>query len=497
MSKNPLKSLASETVIYGFSTIFARFINFIFVPLYTYKLSTESYGVATEFLAYIAILQVILTLGLETGCFRFANKNRDSNLVFSNALTTVTIVAGSLLLLSIPFRGAIASALGYKAYSIIIIYVTAILFFDSVTAILFARLRFLNKAIKFALFKSIKILSETLFNFLLFFGAPTYFIKNPHSILLNLFSATPDFTYILFAIFASTVISLLIFIPDLLKIKFKISYPLWREMMRYSLPIMIAGLPGILNDFADRVLFRFFAPEGLVWESELGIFQAGVKISMLMMLFIQMFRFAAEPFFFAKEGEKESKVLYAKVMEHFTAIGIVIFMAILFYMDIIQYIIGSHFRAGLSIVPIMLLSYLLLGINFNVSMWYKLSEKTNWAIIITLAGLPITLIINILLMPYYSYHAAAWAHLASYLTMLVLSIYLGNRHYPIPYRWKRVGGYILLGLAFWGLSEFISPKVAIIKYLLNTLLIIIYIWVYYKSQKKEYNGGKNSQPFTI
>ncbi|MFA5712868.1 MAG: oligosaccharide flippase family protein [Bacteroidales bacterium] len=483
MSKNPLKKLAGETLIYGFSTIFARFINFIFVPLYTYKLTTESYGVATEFLAYIAILQVVLTLGLETGCFRFANKGQKPNLVFSNALTTVIIVAGTLFALLLLFRESIAISLGYRGQSILIFFVAAILLLDSITAILFAQLRFLNRAVKFATLKSIKILSETLFNFLLFFGAPSYFKGHPNSFLLKFVSATPDYTYILFAIFLSTVVSLLIFLPDLFKVKLQIAPKLWREMMRYSIPIMIAGLPGILNDFADRVLFRFFAPQGLKWESELGIFQAGVKISMLMMLFIQMFRFAAEPFFFAKEGERGSRILYAKVMEHFTAIGTLIFLAILFYIDIIQYLIGSHFREGLSIVPVMLLSYLLLGINFNLSMWYKLSEKTNWAIIITLVGLPVTLIINIVLMPLYSYHAAAWAHLASYLTMLILSAYLGNRHYPIPYNWKRIVGYIAIGLLFWWASTKLFIESTLLKYFFNTTLIILYIWIYYRGQK--------------
>lgn len=310
MSANPLKQLAGETAIYGFSTIFARVINFVFVPIYTYTLTTQSYGIAAEFLAYIAILQVLFTLGLETGCFRFANKTENPANVFSNALLTTTALSGFFFLFVTIFSKNIAEWLGYEEYSFVIIYVVAILMMDSITAILFAKLRFENRPIKFAVFKSIKILSETSFNLLLFFAVPAFLVQNPESLLTTFISRTPDFTYILFAIFLSAIVSVIIFIPDIFKIKIKFTPKLWKEMMIYSLPIMIAGLPGILNDFIDRPLFRFFSPEGVSWESSLGIFQAGVKISMLMMLFIQMFRFAAEPFFFAREAQKDSKQLY-------------------------------------------------------------------------------------------------------------------------------------------------------------------------------------------
>ncbi len=483
MSKSPLKKLAGETVIYGFSTILARVVNFVFVPIYTYNLTKVNYGIATEFLAYIAILQVILTLGLETGCFRYANKTKDSDKVFSNALLTTGGLSLVVFLLFTIWSGSIAGWLGYGEHKRIIVYVAGILMMDSVTAILFAKLRHENRAVKFALFKTIKILSETSFNLLLFFVVPGFIARNPGSILNSVISPTPAFTYILTAIFLSGIVSVLIFIPDLLKIKLKFTPKLWREMMIYSLPIMVAGLPGILNDFIDRPLFRFFSPAGNVWEADLGVFQAGVKIAMLMMLFIQMFRFAAEPFFFSREREKDSKELYAKVMNHFTAFGMLIFLGIIFYLDILQYIIGRDFREGLSIVPIMLLSYLILGINFNVSMWYKLSGKTGYAILITSIGLPVTIAVNVLFMPIYSYHAAAWGHLLSYLVMFTVSILLGNRHYPIPYNWKRVGFYVALGLALYTAITLMPEMGLFAKYLIRTILVIIYTITYLKLEK--------------
>jgi O-antigen/teichoic acid export membrane protein len=483
MSANPLKKLAGETAIYGMSTILARFINFIFVPIYTRMLTTGSYGIAAEFLAYIAMLQVILTLGLETGCFNFANKHDKPSSVFSNALLTVGIVSLLFFISMGIFAGDISSWLKYDGFSNVIWFIGSILAIDSFTSILFAKIRFEHRPIKFAVFKTIKILSETLFNFLLFFVVPSYLASHPDSFLLNFVSATPDFTYIIFAIFLSGIVSLVLFIPDMFRLKFNFNPKLWREMMLYSLPLMAAGLPGILNDFIDRPLFRFFSPEGHVWQSDLGIFQAWVKFATLMMLFIQMFRYAAEPFFFSRAKEAKSKELYASVMEHFTAFCMFIFLGMMMYLDIIALIIGRNFHAGVDIVPIMLLAYVILGMNFNVSMWYKLSGKTNYAIYITMAGLPITILINIIFMPIYSYHAAAWGHLLSYLVMFILSVYLGNKHYPIPYDWKKIITYIGTGILLYLASLLVPDVHIVIKYAINTILLSAFVLLYLKTEK--------------
>jgi O-antigen/teichoic acid export membrane protein len=254
-------------------------------------------------------------------------------------------------------------------------------------------------------------------------------------------------------------------------------------MMLYSLPLMAAGLPGILNDFIDRLLFRFFSPEGHVWQSDLGIFQAWVKFATLMILFIQMFRYAAEPFFFSRTKEEKSKELYASVMEHFTAFCMFIFLGMMMYLDIIALIIGRNFQAGVDVVPVMLLAYVILGMNFNVSMWYKLSGKTNYAIYITMAGLPITILINIIFMPLYSYHAAAWGHLLSYLVMFILSVYLGNKHYPIPYNWKKIITYLGSGILLYLASLLVPDVHFLIKYTINTILLLAFILLYLKTEK--------------
>ena len=430
----PLKQLAKETVIYGLPSILARVLNFLFVSVYTRMLTQVQYGVVTEFLAYIAILQVVLVLGLETGCFRYANKEgEDPRKVYSGALLAVSGLNLAFLAFMVVFSAPISSALGYEGYRRLIIYVASILFCDSITAILFAKLRQEHKAVKFAALKCVKIFTEIGANLFLFFVYP----------------AKPDFTYPIFAIFISCILCLVIFIPDILKLRLTWDWALVKRMLAYSFPLMLAGLPGVSNDFADRILFRFFDTSAEAWRASLGVYQAAVKLAVIMNLFIQMFRYAAEPFFFQRAKDKGVKELYAQVMEYFTAFCALVFLGVVGYIDIISLFLGRDFRIGIGVVPIMLLSYMILGMLFNVSMWYKLSGRTNMAIWITLAGLAVTTVINIVFMPKFSYWASAFGHLASYLTMLILSAWLGSKYYPIPYNWKRIGLLlVLMGIVY-------------------------------------------------
>ena len=454
---NPLKQLAGQTMIYGLSTILARIINFLFVPIYTRLLTPESYGVVTEFMAYIAVLQVALVLGLETGCFRFANKEGvDPKKVYSNAFVTVFCISVTFLALMIAFAGPIASALGYDGYSSCIMYMGGILAIDAITAILFAKLRQEGRALKFAIFKTLKIITETGANLILFLWFPKH--VDSARWLLNFIPETPDFSYVIFAIFISCIACGLLFIPDYFKLSFRLEPKLLRQMLAYSLPLMVAALPGVVNDFMDRILFRYFDTNADAWRSSLGLYQAAVKLAVIMNLFIQMFRYAAEPFFFRRSREKDSKSLYALVQEYFTAFCGLVFLGVILYIDIIALILGPQFRSAVGVVPVMLLSYMLLGMLFNVSMWYKLSGKTNMAIWITLTGLVVTAVVIVLFMPKYSYWAAAFGHLASYVVMFAISSILGAKYYPIPYRWSRLGCIILLMGAIYGASLLIDSR---------------------------------------
>src|SRR5574344_1645114 len=495
-NKRALKKLAGETAIYGLSTILARSINFLFLPLYTYILSTSDYGILTEFMAYIAMFQVVLTLGLETGCFRFANKEGvRPDVVFSNALMTVSAVSLIFLLIMILFGDGISQAMGYQGYYLCYLYIGAILAIDSFTAILFAKLRFESKAWKFAIIKTLKILTEVGSNLLLFLWFPKFAALHPDTFLLKFISDNPDFSYPIFSICISCIVCLLLFVPDILKLKFIFDSKVWKGLMLYSLPLMIAGLAGIVNDFLDRILFRFFNVDDTLWRADLGIYQAAVKVAVIMSLFVQMFRFAAEPFFFSRAKEKGSKELYAKVMEYFVGFCMLIFLGVIFYIDILQFIVGRDFRVGMGIVPIMLLSYVMLGMLFNVSMWYKLSDRSSFAIYITLAGLVVTTVINVLFLPQFSYWAAAWGHFFSYFVMLIISVLLGNKYYKIPYRWGKISALIALALLLFGVN-FVIPESLTLewKLVIRTILIFIYVTIYYLFEKYE---SKNRKQITV
>lgn len=447
---NPIKQLAGETAIYGLSTILARIINFFLVPLYSRVLITSDYGVVTEFMSYIAVLQVVLVLGLETGCFRYASKegvNRKA--VFSNAFITVLGVCLLFFGCSVLFSDGISSALGYEGFPSLIIYVAAILALDCPLAILFAKLRYEHKALSFAAIKTLKILTEVGMNLLLYLVMPARFAANPDHWMLNFVSATPDFTYAIFAILVSCIVSLVLIFPQIFTLSVRLDGKLLAKLLAYSLPLMVAGLPGVLNDFLDRILMRFINADPENWRADLGVYQAGVKIAVLMQLFSQMFRYAAEPFFFQRAREKDSRQTYSSVFSWFVAFCMFGFVFIMLFFDEVALILGPDYRVGLSIAPIMMMAYIMTGMLFNVNMWYKLAEKTGYAVWITLAGLVVSTVINIVWMPQYSYHAAAWAHVASYGVMILITVLLGRKYYPIPYEWGKVLSFIALGVGFF------------------------------------------------
>lgn len=487
---NPLRQLAGETAIYGLSSILARVVNFLLVPLYTRVLVESDYGVVTEFLSYIAVLQVALALGLETGCFKFAQREEGNpEKVFSNALAIVSLVCLAFFAVLAVFSRKLAAVMGYEGFGKVIIYVGAILTFDTLTAILFARLRFQHKALKFAVVRTLKIFTELGVNLLLYLCLPKYLAGHDGAFITHFVSATPDFTYAIFAIFVSCIVCFIMLLPDMLKVGFEFDGKLWKSLLLYSLPLMVAGLPGVMNDFMDRILMRFFDighVDPMVWRANLGVYQAGVKIAVIMSLFVQMFRYAAEPFFFQRQKDKGAAQLYGKVMTYFVAFCMAGFLVVTLYLDEIGLLIGHDFRAGLSITPIMLMAYVLLGMQFNISMWYKLSGKTGYAVWITLAGLVVTLVINIIFMPKYSYTAAAWAHIASYLVMMAISLWLGNKYYPIPYEWRRIAMMILLALVVYFVSMKLPGMAFWPELGIHTALLLMYVvpvaWYLYKKR---------------
>lgn len=464
---NPLKQLAGETAIYGLSTILARIINFVLVPVYTRVLTQADYGVVTELMSWIGVLQVAMVLGLETGCFRFANREgADARKVYGNAFVAVFGVSAITLALAIAFATPIASALGYDGYEAVINYMGGILALDAVTAIIFAKLRQEHKALKFAVVKTLKICTELGVNLYLFLAS-----AKPQWI-YGLVSTQPDFSYPIFAIFVSCALCFVLLLGEFFRISLRLDRKLMRDMLLYSLPLMVAALPGVINDLLDRILFRWFDTSSEQWRATLGVYQAAVKLSVIMNLFIQMFRYAAEPFFFQRAKDKGSKELYAKVMTWFVAFCCLVLLGVVYYIDILGLLLGRDFRSALAVVPVMLLAYIFLGMLFNVNMWYKLSGKTTMAIWITLAGLLVTTLVNILFMPAFSYWASAFGHLLSYLVMLVFSVLLGNRYYRIPYDWKRISALFALMAVFYAGSLLTADIPSLwLKLIANTILL--------------------------
>lgn len=466
---NPLKQLAGETAIYGFSTILARIINFLLVPVYTRVLTTGDYGTVTELMSWIGVLQVVLVLGLETGCFRFANNDgADPRKVYGNAFVAVFGVSSVCLATTLAFGDRIASVMGYDGYGSVIRYMGGILAMDGVTAILFAKLRQEHKAVKFATVKTLKIFTELGCNLWLFLtpGKPMW--------VYNFVSLTPDFSYVIFSIFASCVLCTILLAGEFFRLSLRLDGKLLRDMLVYSLPLMIAALPGVINDLLDRMLFRWFDTSSDSWLSTLGVYQAAVKLSVIMNLFIQMFRYAAEPFFFQRAKDKGSKELYATVMTWFVAFCCLVMLGVVYYIDVLELLLGRNFRQAIGVVPVMLLSYIFLGMLFNVNMWYKLSGKTSMAMWITLIGLCVTAITNILFMPAFSYWASAFGHLLSYLVMLIVSIVLGNKYYPIPYKWKRIAALFAISAVFLGAGWLLRKTGMIWSLVGGTALLAVY-----------------------
>jgi O-antigen/teichoic acid export membrane protein len=483
MKKDVIKRLAKDTGIYGMSSILARTLNFFMLPVYTRILSEGDYGIYTEIFAYIAVIQVVLIFGLETGFFRFASLDGyDAGKVFSTVSCFMLIVSLAFFGLCFVFAGNIASGQNY--YHVAVVYAAGILAIDSFTAVFFARLRYKRKALNFAIYRSIKILSEIFFNLLFLYLLPKYFASHPQSALLSFFTPEASYVYILAAVFCSGIVSIALFLPEIIHTKYKIYFPYLKPLLIYSFPLMLAGLQGALNDFIDRFFFRYLAPENeFNWEDQLGVFGAAVKLAVLMSLFVQMFRYAAEPYFFSEASKSDIKPVYAKVTKYCTIFCVIIFLAINFYSDILQHILGEKFRSGMIVLPIMLFAYMLSGINQNVSMWYKLASKTRIAMLITFAGLLTSIAVNVLLMPKYSYRAAAWGHVASYSVMIFISWQLSKRYYKIPYQWTSIILYMSLGIILFMLSRFMETTSFVLNMSLYTVLLAGFILFAAKKEK--------------
>lgn len=456
-----LKSLAKETAIYGVSSIVGRFLNYLLVPVYTIALPASSggYGVVTNIYAWVALMLVLLTCGMETGFFRFANKGQDDPMrVYSTTLLSVSFGSVVFVALGLLFLEPIAGWLEYGEHPWYIGMMMIVVAMDAIQSIPFAYLRYKKRPIKFAALK-------LLFIFL--------------NIALNLFYYVVlkgnDVGYAFLFNLVCTSVVMLCMIPELRGFTYVLDRELLKRMLRYSLPLVILGVAGILNQVADKIIFPFVYPDEAEATIQLGIYGAASKIAMIMAMFTQAFRFAYEPFVFGKSKEKDSREMYAQAMKFFIIFTLLAFLAVMFYLDILRHIIGRDYWDGLRVVPIVMAAEIFMGIYFNLSFWYKLIDETRWGAYFSLTGCTILILMNVFLIPKYGYIACAWAGFTGYGVAMLLSYFVGQKKYPIQYDLKAIGMYVLLAAVLYLAAEYVPIDNIYLRMVYRTVLLILFI----------------------
>ena len=484
---NPLKKLAGQTAIYGLPTIIGRLLTQFLTPLYTYIITTGEYGVVTSMYAYVSFLLVLLTYGMETALFRFSQSETEKDKVYSTTL--ISVFSSSILFIGIAilFSSSIATSIKLSGHPEYIVWFAIILGMDATANIAFAKLREQNKAKRFAIIKSINI---TIWIFLnVFFIAVCRTVhQNPNSIFYSIVEKIYDpkigVGYIFISNLIASGITLLLLLPDMLRIRFNFDSPIWKRMMWYAMPLLIAGMAGMVNETMDRILLTYLIHPDAVAMEQAGIYGACYKISIIMTVFIQTFRFAAEPFFFSQVKEKNAKQTYADVMKYFSIVCAVIFLGTMMNISWIKYFVGEPFRVGLPVVPILLLANLCLGIFINQSFWYKLTGQTRFGAYLTIFGAIITLALNFYWIPRIGYMGSAWATLICYASMMIASYFLGNKYYPVQYDLKKILGYLGLAiLLYFGVGYFQFDSI-IMTLVINNLVLLGFIGFVWMLERK-------------
>ena len=492
-----LKKLAGQTAIYGSSSIIGRFLNFLLTPLYAVQFTNEQYGIITEMYAYVAFLVIFLTYGMETSFFRFSSmKSNTSKNVYSNTLYSLFSTSSFFILLITIFSQDIANWLQYPDHSEYIIWFGLIVGLDAVSSIPLAKLRSDYRAKKFALVNFANVGVNIALN--LFFilycknNYDTYFQCCPekvHWIVKNIYNPEIGVGYVFISNLISSIIKFLLLLPEM-DFRGRFEWKLLKTMLSYSYPMLFVGLAYVVNETLDRamlksILFDQYMIEGNSYVIALknaqiqnGIYGANYKITMVVTMFIQAFRYASEPFFFNNESQKDSKLILANVMNYFIIILVFIFLVITLYLHVFKYFIPDpNYWSGLDIVPIILCANIFLGVYTTLSMWYKLTKKTIYGAYISGIGALITLLINFIFIPTYSFYASAYATLICYGTMMLISYFLGQKYYPIPYKIKNFSIYVSAGILLYFISLPFDPNVGYswIGYSYHSLLLLVYV----------------------
>ena len=474
MTNSKLGSLAKQTAIYGLSSIIGRFLNYLLVPIHTHRMAAESggYGIVTNLYAYTALLLVILTFGMETTFFRFSNKeNVNPDKAFSTAGLSVGFVSLVFLLLVSLFLKPIAGALDYALHPEFVEIMAIIVAFDAFQSILFARLRYENRPIKFMTLKLSFIVLSLLLNLFIFYLAP--FLKEHYPSMMGWYQTSYQVGYIFIANLICTTLVNFGFINEIKKLRYGIDRNLLKQMLKYTWPILLLGLAGILNQVADKIVFKKIVP-GLEGEEQLGIYGACVKIAMIMAMITQAFRYAYEPFVFGGKRDTEDKATQASVMKYFIIFTLLAFLAVVMYMPLLLYLVGEGYREGLRVIPIVMMAEIFMGIYFNLSFWYKLTDQTWWGAVFSGIGCAVLLAINFIFVPKYSYMACAWGGFAGYATCMVLSYFVGQKKAPIPYDLKSAFLYFTVAIVLFFVQKYIHIENTVLTLVVNTGLLMVF-----------------------
>ena len=448
---NQYKKLASQTAIYGLSSIVGRLLNVLLVPIYTRVFAAGEYGVVTQVYAYVAFFNILYTYGITTAYFKFFHSENSNEKIYSTGL--ISIVASSVLFSAIifVFASSVASVIlpGVSRGEFYIKMFAGILAFDAIATLPFARLRLLNKAKRFAFLRIVNIIVYISLNLIFLVLCPLLARTASFEWINKFYDPSFGVGYVFVANLIASGLSVVLFLPQILNLSLKFDSDLWKKMLWYAFPLMIVGFSGMINETFDRILIPILIHDKSDAMAQLGIYGACYKLSIIMTLFIQTFNYAAEPFFFNHSSKENPQKVYAQVMKYFVIVCAFIFLGVMLYIDIIKKFIGPNYRSGLGVVPILLMANLCLGVYYNLAIWYKLTSKTRLGAWVAVFGAVVTLIFNFWLIPIMGFMGAAWATLICYASMMLVSYFAGQKHYPVPYNIASFFYYIILALGFW------------------------------------------------
>lgn len=476
---------------YGVSSIAARFINYLLTPFLTYTLTRISdYGKMSLIYAAVPVLNVIFVYGFETAYFRFASRREYKDTLYSTS--AISLIFSTLIFTTILWftRKSFAGIVGLSDVPAIAYVSIFIIAFDALGIIPFAKLRQEQRPRKYALIKVGGILINIFFTWFFVGYCPSHSHTVSNSFLIFIYNPTVNpIVYVMIANLIQSVFTLVLLSSEISAIKWKFNFALWKEMIIYSLPLIIVGMGGMVNEVFDRLMLRWWQPGTVIFkEQQVGIYSACYKLAILITLFIQAFRLGAEPFFFKQaEGQNPEKV-YARVMKFFVIVITVMFLAVVLYLNIWKHFIAPAYWSGLKVVPVLLLANMFLGVYYNLSIWYKLKNKTSTGAYITLAGTLITILVNYIFIPAYGFYASAWATFLCYLTMMVLCFIIGQKEYRIPYAWKKLCAYIVIVVLLFFIHQAFTHflKGTIGNLISATLLLFLYIWFVLNVEWKEF-----------